>query len=146
MAADRIDDPGREGGSPASYEADLRRRANKRVKAREEFRQHVSAYVIVNAMLVGIWAVTSRGYFWPVWPMLGWGVGVAFHAISLRSIDPGPTIHRIDAEMERLRELDRRRGQGPALPPANPHPPFSAPADPPTWPTPPAGPDPQDHR
>lgn len=148
MAADRTDDAHREGRQPMSYEEDLRRRAAKRVKAREEFRQHLSAYVIVNAMLVGIWAVTGQGYFWPVWPMLGWGVGVAFHALSLRSVDTGPTVLRIDAEMERLRELDRRRGQVPPHGSTGHTPLPPAPADPPGWPTPPTGgvgsPDPQD--
>jgi hypothetical protein len=25
------------------------------------------------ALLVAIWALTGMGYFWPVWPALGWG-------------------------------------------------------------------------
>ena len=27
-------------------------------------------------LLVAIWALTGAGYFWPIWPMLGWGIGV----------------------------------------------------------------------
>jgi hypothetical protein len=38
--------------------------------------EHVRAYVGVSVMLVAIWALTGAGYFWPIWPMLGWGVGV----------------------------------------------------------------------
>ncbi len=38
--------------------------------------EHVRAYVGVSLMLVAIWALTGAGYFWPIWPMLGWGVGV----------------------------------------------------------------------
>ena len=34
-------------------------------------------YLAVSALLVAIWALTGAGYFWPIWPMLGWGVGVA---------------------------------------------------------------------
>jgi hypothetical protein len=37
---------------------------------------HVRAYVGVSLMLVAIWALTGAGYFWPIWPMLGWGIGV----------------------------------------------------------------------
>ena len=33
-------------------------------------------YVAVMALLVAIWALTGMGYFWPIWPMLGWGIGV----------------------------------------------------------------------
>lgn len=31
------------------------------------------AYIVVMALLVAIWIVTGLGYFWPIWPMLGWG-------------------------------------------------------------------------
>jgi Domain of unknown function (DUF1707) len=30
-------------------------------------------YIGVSVMLVGIWALTGMGYFWPIWPILGWG-------------------------------------------------------------------------
>ena len=30
-------------------------------------------FVSVNVLLVAIWAATGAGYFWPVWPILGWG-------------------------------------------------------------------------
>lgn len=49
--------------------------------ARSAFQAHSTTFVIINTMLVAIWAITSfGGYFWPVWPILGWGVAVAFHA------------------------------------------------------------------
>jgi hypothetical protein len=38
--------------------------------------EHVRAYVATMALLVAIWALTGAGYFWPIWPMLGWGIGV----------------------------------------------------------------------
>jgi class 3 adenylate cyclase len=43
-------------------------------------RIHLAVYVVVNVMLVGIWAASGGGYFWPVWPILGWGIGVGCHA------------------------------------------------------------------
>ncbi len=58
---------------------DRREAAKQRLKAKREFKNHVAAYVIVNALLVGIWASTGAGYFWPIWPILGWGVGLAFN-------------------------------------------------------------------
>jgi hypothetical protein len=36
-------------------------------------------YLAVIALLWLIWLVTGAGYPWPVWPMLGWGLGVAGH-------------------------------------------------------------------
>ena len=39
----------------------------------------VRTYLAVMALLWVIWLVTGAGYPWPVWPMLGWGIGVAGH-------------------------------------------------------------------
>jgi hypothetical protein len=36
-------------------------------------------YLAVMALLWLVWLVGGAGYPWPVWPMLGWGVGVAGH-------------------------------------------------------------------
>ena len=62
---------------PGSIE---REQARKRVQSRRDFVSHVVAYVVVNAFLVGIWAVTGAGYFWPGWVMGGWGIGLVLHA------------------------------------------------------------------
>ena len=37
----------------------------------------VRTYLAVMALLWLIWLVTGAGYPWPLWPMLGWGIGVA---------------------------------------------------------------------
>jgi hypothetical protein len=34
------------------------------------------AWVATSILLVAIWALTGAGYFWPAWPILGWGVFV----------------------------------------------------------------------
>ena len=96
----------------AASDAELRRRAARRIKRKQELRQHVISYSIVIGALWIIWALTSRAYPWPIWPMLGWGIGLAFHMVSLNWGDP-PREDQIAAEAERLRELDRRRGLSP---------------------------------
>ena len=35
-----------------------------------------AAFLATAAVLVAIWALTGAEYFWPVWPILGWGVFV----------------------------------------------------------------------
>jgi class 3 adenylate cyclase len=42
--------------------------------------------VPVNLLFVAIWAVAGGGYFWPVWPALGWGFAVACHAAPILAI------------------------------------------------------------
>jgi class 3 adenylate cyclase len=46
-------------------------------------RIHATIYVVVNVMLIGIWAATGGGYFWPIWPLLGWGIGLGCHAAPM---------------------------------------------------------------
>lgn len=59
-----------------------REAAVKRLNAKRAFKNHLAVYLIVNTMLVVIWAVSGQGYFWPVWSIAGWGVGLAFNAWS----------------------------------------------------------------
>ena len=50
------------------------------------FRAHAISYIGVMALLVAIWLLTNPGgYFWPIWPMLGWGIGLASHGLSART-------------------------------------------------------------
>jgi hypothetical protein len=48
-------------------------------KKRAAFKQVCTIYFFVNAFLVGVWFFSSGpfSYFWPKWPMLGWGFGLA---------------------------------------------------------------------
>jgi Domain of unknown function (DUF1707) len=34
------------------------------------------AFLATSILLVAIWALSGAGYFWPVWPILGWGLFV----------------------------------------------------------------------
>ena len=58
----------------------------------ETFRSHVLVYVFVNVLVIGVWAISGGGYFWPIWPILGWGIGVAAHGAPLiaRAISGSP--------------------------------------------------------
>jgi hypothetical protein len=53
----------------------------KRLKKKRDFLAHLLVYVMVNAFIIVIWAVTSDGgFFWPIFPMVGWGIGVIMNA------------------------------------------------------------------
>ncbi|MDJ0770965.1 MAG: 2TM domain-containing protein [Ilumatobacter sp.] len=51
-----------------------------RITDKREFRNHAFVYCAVNVLLVVIWAASGAGYFWPIWAIGGWGIGLAAHA------------------------------------------------------------------
>ena len=48
-----------------------------------------------------IWATTSSGFFWPIFPIFGWGIGLVFNAWDVYR-EP-VSEERIRREMGRLR-------------------------------------------
>ena len=56
-------------------------------KRRADFKKHFPAYLVMSVFFWVLWFVTGNrfhhgGVPWPVWPMLGWGIGVVFHYMS----------------------------------------------------------------
>jgi hypothetical protein len=90
--------------STSQQEQDIQARAKRRVARKMGFYIHATVYVLVNLGLWAIATVTGRGP-WNVWPLLGWGVGLAIHGIvtfiSLRG--EGLRERMVEAEVERLR-------------------------------------------
>jgi hypothetical protein len=78
---------------------DLRRQAVERLQKRSEFLNHVVAFVLVNALLVTIWFLTGREFFWPIFPLFGWGIGLFFHGLD--------TFRRPFSEERIRREMSR---------------------------------------
>lgn len=77
-----------------------REEARRRVQARRDFGSHLVAYVVVNAFLVAVWAVTGGGYFWPIWVICGWGIGLVLHSWDVFVRRP-VTEADVDAELHR---------------------------------------------
>ena len=73
-------------------------------RKRVDFRNHLVAYCVTNAALWIIWLVTGQGYVWPVWPMVGWGIGLLFHYLfeyrSPRFLSQEEEYKKLKKEME----------------------------------------------
>ncbi len=84
-------------------------RARKRVSVRIGFYTHLSVYVVVNLVLIGINLATSPAYLWFKWPLMGWGIGVFFHGMSAFAFSglEGVKERMIEKELEKE---SRRRG------------------------------------
>ena len=84
---------------------DLRSRALQRIKKRRDLGAHILAYLLVNGSLIAIWFATGHGFFWPVFILLGWGIGLVFHIWDVYRGEP--------SEADIQREIDRlRRARG----------------------------------
>jgi hypothetical protein len=50
-------------------------------------RLHLAAYLAGSALMIGIWLAVGIAagawYPWPIWPILGWGLGVAGHIVPV---------------------------------------------------------------
>ena len=62
------------GPSESLWTATEREQARKRIERKRKLRGDFVAYVVVNLFLIGAWAVTGFGYFWPGWVLAGWGM------------------------------------------------------------------------
>ena len=66
-------------------------------------RIHTTVYVLVNVLLIAIWAASGGGYFWPIWPLLGWGIGLGCHAAPLLA---GVGTRRVPGKLARPSTID----------------------------------------
>lgn len=56
--------------------------ARQKVEAMTGFYIHLTVFVVVNALLFIIDAMSGAGW-WVQWPILGWGIGVIAHGLAV---------------------------------------------------------------
>jgi hypothetical protein len=87
--------------------------ARRRVKKVKGFYSHFTSWLVFSVFFIFLNLSTGGRDFWAIFPIMGWGVGVAFHAVGVFGV-PGlgkdweerlleREIERIDRE-EELRE------------------------------------------
>ena len=72
-------------------EDEIRDRAVESLKQKRAFRTQVLTWVGVSILLIVIWALTGADFFWPVFPIAGWGIGIAVQACSITAPATTPT-------------------------------------------------------
>ncbi|PWH06070.1 hypothetical protein DEO23_09660 [Brachybacterium endophyticum] len=87
-------------GGCGDPEGDLRQRAVHRIRARRNLAVGVIVYVLINGMLVTVWARNGGGFFWPIFPIAFWGIGLFWQLAD--AFGRGASEDRIQAEMRRL--------------------------------------------
>jgi len=78
--------------------------ARKRVEEKQGFFIHLTVYIIINIMLVLIWAFAAGGGFpWFIFPLGGWGIGLLLHFLFVFVFGGKSDRGAIEKEVERIR-------------------------------------------
>ena len=82
----------------STTQAEVRAQAIRSLRRKRDFRGHIVAFLIVLGAFWVVWAVMAvqldAWFPWPVFPTVGWGIGLALHAWSVY----GPAIPPDDQE------------------------------------------------
>lgn len=94
--------------APLSNE-EIDRLARGRAGAKLGWYTHAVVYVVVNLFLFGISDVGMGQRQWSIYPLLGWGLGLALHGVAVFVLGSGGGLRErlVEKERERLR---RERG------------------------------------
>lgn len=99
---------------------DPRRREARRRAARRGVRAHLAAYLAMVVIVLTVWLAVGltagAWYFWPIWPIVGAGIGVLGHALPVRYATSSRNLHQgcagrqIAATVQK--SVGHRRSQG----------------------------------
>ncbi len=84
-------------------------RAKKKVDAIKGFYWNLISYCLVIPFLIFINLMTAPEYLWFWWPMLGWAIGLAFHAFGVFG---GNILFGKDWEERKIKEIMDKESQG----------------------------------
>ena len=85
---------------------------------RASFKTHAVTYIIMNAFFWVVWYFSSKhrhadfdafnwNHFpWPIWPMIGWGIGLAFHFAGAYIF---PKANSVEKEYEKLKNQQKNK-------------------------------------
>lgn len=90
---------------------DMHRQARKRVDEKRKFYRHLSTYLVMSVFFFVINVITSPSHWWFIYPMLGWGMGVAAQYFQVFGF-PGVGPTNEDWEARELEDEIRRLESG----------------------------------
>jgi hypothetical protein len=84
--------------------------ARRRAGAKMGWYLHATVYVLVNLLLLALSRHGVGHRPWSVFPVLGWGVGLALHGVSVFVLGKGSGLRErmVERERERLRRQQDR--------------------------------------
>ena len=89
-------------------EEQIYEQAKKRVEAKKGFYIHLTVYILVNILLVLIWAFAAdRGFPWFIFPLGGWGIGILCHFLSVFVFVGKSDKSAVEKEVEKVEREQR---------------------------------------
>ena len=85
-------------------------KAKNRVEEIRGFYIHFLCFILVNALLLVLNLLTSPGYLWFLWALLGWGIGLILHAITTFGGLWGKSWE--DRKIQEIMEKEKRNERG----------------------------------
>ncbi len=89
--------------------------ARKRAGAKLGWYAHATVYVLVNLVIFAMSRYAFGTRPWSVFPLLGWGLGLVLHGVSVFVLGAGSGLR--ERLVQRERERIQRQQQGPGNPP-----------------------------
>lgn len=81
--------------------SESRQHAIHRIRARRHFTVYLMFYLALATYLVAQWAQSGADHFWPVWAILGGGIGLAVQASHVFGWQLPIAEERIQRELDR---------------------------------------------
>jgi fatty acid desaturase len=78
--------------------------ASKKVREKKRFYRDLVTYLIVNAVLIVIWALSGRGDPWFLWPLGIWGAFVLGHFLRVFVFREKSDHEAIEKEVEKMKK------------------------------------------
>ncbi|MCU0432645.1 MAG: 2TM domain-containing protein [Bacteroidia bacterium] len=74
-----------------------------RARRKVGFKIHFTVFLLLTPVNWIIWFLTDTTYLWPVWPTLGWGIGIMFHWLG---VFHGDKFFSVSNEIERMKHRE----------------------------------------
>ena len=77
--------------------------AKLRAKEKAGFYMHIIVFIVIMALLTIINLTTGAEYLWVKWPLMGWGIGLIFHGLTVFVFSENSNVYArmIDEEMRK---------------------------------------------
>jgi hypothetical protein len=95
-------------GAQATHDIRFMKLARRRVILTAVYRMMLMTYVLVNSLLVFIWlTVAGRGYFWPIWSIIGPGIGLVIVGFVFKIVKSPHNLYDMKVTEEYNRLMQR---------------------------------------